>query len=334
VDFKDYYATLGVTKASTEKEIKQAFRKLARTHHPDVNPGDKQAEVRYKDINEAYEVLGDPAKRKKYDELGANWRAYEQAAAQGGPNPFAGQWHADFGGASPGGGFRTMTQEEMEEAFGDSHPFSDFFTQFFGGGAVPGSDKRNARSRTRHRRGQDVEHEVDLTLEDSYHGTTRRLSLKKDGHTRTVDVRIPVGVNDGSRVRIAGEGEGGVGGAPAGDLYLRVRLAPHQEFERRGRDLYAKVPVPVTTAVLGGEVEVPTIEGRSVRLKIPPLTQGGQLFRLKGYGMPKVSDPSDRGDLYARGEVQLPTELTTEEREHYEALAKLQGGAAKKHSAA
>ena len=334
MDFKDYYATLGVTKASTEKEIKQAFRKLARIHHPDVNPGDKQAEVRFKDINEAYEVLGDPAKRKKYDELGANWRAYEQAAAQGGPDPFAGQWHANFGGSSPGGGFRTMTQEEMEEAFGESHPFSDFFTAFFAGGAAPGSEKRNARSRPRQRRGQDVEHEVDLTLEESYYGTTRRLSLKKDGHARTVDVRIPVGVNDGSRVRIAGEGEAGVGGAQAGDLYLRVRLAPHPEFERRGRDLYVKVPVPVTTAVLGGEVEVRTIEGRSVRLRIPPLTQGGQLFRLKGYGMPKVSDPADRGDLYARGEVQLPTELTAEEREHYEALAKLQGGSAKKHSAA
>ena len=331
MDFKDYYATLGVTKAATEKEIKQAFRKLARTHHPDVNPGDKQAEVRFKEINEAYEVLGDPVKRKKYDELGANWRAYEQAAAQGGPSPFSGQWHANFGGGT--GGFRTMTQEEMEEAFGEAGPFSDFFTVFFGGGG-PDAEKRTGRSRTRQRRGHDVEHEVDLTLEDSYHGTTRRLSLKKDGHTRTVDVRIPVGVNDGSRVRIAGEGEGGFGGAPAGDLYLRVRLAPHPEFERRGQDLYTKVSIPVTTAVLGGEVEVRTIEGRPVRLRIPPLTQSGQVFRLKGYGMPKVSDPAVRGDLYARCEVQLPTEISAEEREHYQALAKLQGGAAKKHSAA
>lgn len=337
MDFKDYYATLGVTKASTEKEIKQAFRKLARTHHPDVNPGDKQAELRFKDINEAYEVLGDPAKRKKYDELGANWRAYEQAAAHGDPNPFGGRWNVDMGdpgGAGGGSGFRTMTQEEMEEAFGNSHPFSDFFTAFFAGGAGPGADKRGTRARTRQRRGRDVEHEVDLTLEDAYHGATRRLSLKHEGHTRTVDVRIPVGVSDGSRVRIVGEGEGGVGGAPAGDLYLRVRLAPHPDFERKGRDLYLKVPVPVTTAVLGGEVEVRTIEGKSVRLRIPPLTQGGQLFRLKGYGMPKVSDPADRGDLYARAEVHLPTELSPAEREHYEALAKLQGGAAKTPSAA
>ena len=333
MDFKDYYAALGVTKASTEKEIKQAFRKLARTHHPDVNPGDKKAELRFKEINEAYEVLGDAAKRKKYDELGANWRTYEQAAAHGDPNPFGGRWNVDMGGGS-GGGFRTMTPEEMEEAFGNSHPFSDFFTTFFAGGAASGTDRRSARARARQRRGQDVEHEVDLTLEDAFHGATRRLSLKHDGHTRTVDVRIPVGVSDGSRVRIVGEGETGTGGAPSGDLYLRVRLAPHLEFERKGRDLYLKVPVPVTTAVLGGEVEVRTIEGRSVRLRIPPLTQGGQVFRLKGYGMPKVSDPSDRGDLYARAEVHLPTELSPAEREHYEALARLQEGAAKTDSAA
>jgi DnaJ-class molecular chaperone len=332
VDFKDYYATLGVTKASTEKEIKQAFRKLARTHHPDVNPGDKKAELRFKEINEAYEVLGDGAKRKKYDELGANWRTYEQAAAHGDPNPFGGRWNVDMGGGS-GGGFRTMTPEEMEEAFGNSHPFSDFFTTFFAGGAAS-TDRRGTRARARQRRGQDVEHEVDLTLEDAFHGATRRLSLKHDGHTRTVDVRIPVGVSDGSRVRIVGEGEAGTGGAPSGDLYLRVRLTPHLEFERKGRDLYLKVPVPVTTAVLGGEVEVRTIEGRSVRLRIPPLTQGGQVFRLKGYGMPKVSDPSDRGDLYARAEIHLPTEISPAERDHYEALARLQGGAAKTDSAA
>ena len=333
MDFKDYYAALGVTKASTEKEIKQAFRKLARTHHPDVNPGDKKAELRFKEINEAYEVLGDAAKRKKYDELGANWRTYEQAAAHGDPNPFSGRWNVDMGGGS-GGGFRTMTPEEMEEAFGNSHPFSDFFTTFFAGGAPAGTDRRSARARARQRRGQDVEHEVDLTLEDAFHGVTRRLSLKHDGHTRTVDVRIPVGVSDGSRVRIVGEGEAGTGGAPSGDLYLRVRLAPHLQFDRKGRDLHLKVPVPVTTAVLGGEVEVHTIEGRSVRLRIPPLTQGGQVFRLKGYGMPKVSDPSDRGDLYARAEVHLPTELSPAEREHYEALARLHGGAAKTDSAA
>ena len=339
MEFKDYYATLGVNKSSTEKEIKQAFRKLARKHHPDVNPGDKAAEARFKEINEAYEVLGDTAKRKKYDELGANWRAYEQAEAQGGPNPFAGQWNVNPGGGQRGG-FRTMTPEEMEEMFGDPNPFSDFFTTFFGGGGGFGQRESSSRGstgsrgRVRQRQGRDVEHDIELSLEDAYNGATRRLSLKHDGHARTVDVRIPAGVSDGSRVRIAGEGEQGTGGAPAGDLYLRVRLAPHPLFERKGRDLYVKVPLLVTTAVLGGEVEVPTISGKNVRLKVPGLTQNGQMFRLKGYGMPAVGKPEDKGDAYARVEIQLPAELTSEARQHYEALAKLSDSAPKKHSAA
>jgi len=334
VEFKDYYAALGVTKSSTEKEIKQAFRKLARKHHPDVNPGDKAAESKFKEINEAYEVLGDSAKRKKYDELGANWRAYEQAERAGGPNPFAGQWNANMGGGQ--GGFRTMTPEEMEEMFGDQNPFSDFFTTFFGGGfgQRESTARGGTRGRSRQRPGRDVEHEIDLSLEDAFHGTTRRLSLKHDGHARTVDVRIPPGVGDGSRVRISGEGESGTGGAASGDLYLRVRLAPHPLFERKGRDVYVKVPLPVTTAVLGGEVEVPTISGKPVRLKIPALTQNGQVFRLKGYGMPAVGKSEEKGDAYARVEILLPSQLTPEERTHYEALAKLNEGGAKKHSAA
>jgi curved DNA-binding protein len=334
VEFKDYYAALGVTKSSTEKEIKQAFRKLARKHHPDVNPGDKAAESKFKEINEAYEVLGDSAKRKKYDELGANWRAYEQAERAGGPNPFAGQWNVNTGGGQ--GGFRTMTPEEMEEMFGDQNPFSDFFTTFFGGGfgQRESTARGGTRGRSRQRPGRDVEHEIDLSLEDAFHGTTRRLSLKHDGHARTVDVRIPPGVGDGSRVRISGEGESGTGGAASGDLYLRVRLAPHPLFERKGRDVYVKVPLPVTTAVLGGEVEVPTISGKPVRLKIPALTQNGQVFRLKGYGMPAVGKSEEKGDAYARVEILLPSQLTPEERTHYEALAKLNEGGAKKHSAA
>ena len=168
MDFKDYYTTLGVPKTASEKDIKQAFRKLARKYHPDVNPGDKGAEARFKEVNEANEVLSDPQKRKKYDELGANWRAYEQAEAQGGPNPFAGRWNVNMGGGGAGqsSDFRTMTPEEMEEMFGDQNPFSDFFTTFFGGdfGATERPSTRGPRSRTRTRQGRDVEHEIELTL--------------------------------------------------------------------------------------------------------------------------------------------------------------------------
>jgi curved DNA-binding protein len=333
MEFKDYYATLGVTKAASEKEIKQAFRKLARKFHPDVNPGDKSAEARFKDINEAYEVLGDSGKRSKYDELGANWRQYEQAQRAGGPNPFDG-WNANRGGApGAGGGFRTMTQEEMEDLFGDTNPFSDFFTTFFGG-AGPSAGARGSRAgRARTRGGRDIEHELDLTLDEAYHGTTKRLAMSHGGAPRTVDVRIPAGVGEGSRVRVAGEGEPGSGGGAAGDLYLRLRLAPHSTFERRGQDLHTTVAVPVPIVVLGGEVDVPTMAGRTVRLKIPPFTQNGQVFRLKSYGMPARGSHA-QGDLYARVEAQVPTTLTPEEREHYTALAKLQRNGATANSAA
>jgi curved DNA-binding protein len=329
MEFKDYYQTLGVTKTASDKELKQAYRKLARKHHPDVNPGDKSAEARFKEINEAYEVLGDPDKRRKYDELGANWRMYEQAQQQGqgfpGGSPFAGTggaWNINMGG--PGGGYRTMTEEEMHDLFGDEDPFSDFFKTFFGGGGAAREGGRARQGRApRTQKGRDIEHEVELTLEEAYHGATRRISIKQGGHARSVDVRIPVGVKDGSRVRAAGEGESGANGGASGDLYLRVRIRPHPVFERKGTDLHAKVAVPVTTAVLGGEAQVPTVTG-SVRLKIPETTQSGQVFRMKGHGMPAVGKPDERGDLYATVEIQLPRSLTKEQREHYEALAKLE----------
>jgi DnaJ-class molecular chaperone len=325
MDFKDYYATLGVAKTATDKEIKQAYRKLARKHHPDVNPGDKASEARFKEINEAYEVLGDPEKRKKYDELGANWRMYEQAQQASGPGfgqPGAG-WSVNVGGP---GGFRTMTQEEAEEMFGgEEGVFSDFFRTFFGGGeAEVGGTRRRRATRQRQHAGEDIEQQVQLTLDDAFHGSTRRVSIKRDGHTRTVDVRIPAGVKDGSRVRIPGEGVSGSGGRPAGDLYLRVRLLPHARFDRKGQDLYVKVPVPVPTAVLGGEATVSTIDGRALRLKIPETTQHGQVLRLRGHGMPAIGKPDERGDLYATIEVQLPRSLTPDQRKHYEALSRLE----------
>jgi curved DNA-binding protein len=331
MEFKDYYQTLGVAKSASEKELKQAYRKLARKHHPDVNPGDKAAEAKFKEINEAYEVLGDPEKRRKYDELGANWRLYEQAQQQGyapGAGPFGagspfgggGAWTINMGGGP--GGYRTMTEEEMREMFGDEDPFSDFFKTFFGGGAGPREAGRTRGRGPRAQKGRDIEHEVELTLEEAFHGATRRISIKQGGHARSVDVRIPAGVKDGSRVRAAGEGESGSNGGAAGDLYLRVRLRPHPVFERDGNDLRTRIAVPVTTAVLGGEANVPTISG-SVRLKIPETTQSGQVFRLKGHGMPVIGKPDQRGDLYAVVEIQLPRALTHEQRQHYEALQKL-----------
>jgi curved DNA-binding protein len=334
MEFKDYYQTLGVGKTASDKELKQAYRKLARKHHPDVNPGDKVAEAKFKEINEAYEVLGDPDKRKKYDELGANWRLYEQAQQQGGwpggapgGSPFGGgpggAWTINMGGP---GGYRTMSEEEMHEIFGTEDPFSDFFKTFFGGGAGGAREAgRTRQGRGRSQKGSDIEHEVELTLEEAYHGAMRRVSIKEGGHARSVDVRIPAGVKDGSRVRAAGEGASGSNGGSSGDLYLRVRLRPHPIFERKAADLHTKVAVPVTTAVLGGEAQVPTVTG-SVRLKIPETTQNGQVFRLKGHGMPTVGKPDEKGDLYATVEVQLPRVLTADQRRHYEALAKGEAG--------
>ena len=319
MDFKDYYQTLGLSKSATDKEIKSTYRKLARKFHPDVNPGDKSAESKFKEINEAYEVLGDSDKRKKYDELGANWRMYEQ----GGGAPDAGfdpnGWTVNMGGS--GGGYRTMSEEEMREMFGTDNPFSDFFNTFFGG-AEPGESRRGRGGRGRGRKGRDLEHEIALTLEEADQGVTRRLALKHDGHARTVDVRIPPGVGDGSRVRVAGEGEHGAGGAASGDLYLRIQLAPHAVFERKGRDLYTRVAVPLTVAVLGGEVDVPALGGRTLRLKVPAGTQNGQVFRLRGQGMALSGKGGERSDLYATVDVQLPRQLTPEQKAHFEALAK------------
>ena len=338
MEFKDYYATLGVPKSATEKDLKQAYRKLARKHHPDVNPGDKGAEAKFKEINEAYEVLGDPDKRRKYDELGANWRMYEQAQQQGQPfpggSPFGG--FGGFGGGGGGeggawtinmggpGGARSMSEEEMRDMFGTEDPFSDFFRTFFGGGGGGGgaADARGRGGRApRTQKGRDIESEAELTLEEAYHGAMRRISITLGGSARSVDVRIPAGVKDGSRVRAAGEGESGSSGGASGDLFLRVRIKPHPVFERKGDDLYTKVALPVTTAVLGGEAQVPTITG-SVRLKVPETTQPGQIFRLKGHGMPVIGRTDQKGDLYATADIQLPRSLTKDHRAAWEQIRK------------
>jgi DnaJ-class molecular chaperone len=323
VDFRDYYTTLGISKTATDKEIKQAFRKLARKYHPDVNPGDKGAEAKFKEVNEANEVLSDPQKRKKYDELGANWRAYENAPP--GADPFGGARGGGPFDSAQGrqGGFRTMTEEEMSEMFGGGadSPFSDFFQTFFGGmGGQESTGARGGRARPRTRKGQDVEHPFELDLEDAIRGSVHRLQLRHDGHARAVEVRIPPGVTDGSRIRVAGEGGRGAGSGPSGDLYLRVRLKPHPVFDVKGRDVYTQARVPVPIAVLGGEVDVLTPDAKTLRLKVPAGTQSGQRFRLRGHGLPSVGKPDDKGDLYANVDVDIPKTLSDEERSHYEAL--------------
>jgi DnaJ-class molecular chaperone len=315
MDFKDYYATLGVPKTASDAEIKRAYRKLARQHHPDLNPSDKVAEAKFKEINEANEVLGDPEKRRKYDELGANWRAYEQAR----PGSWGGQ---GAGGPFRGGRtqYRTVTPEEMEDLFGGQDPFSDFFHTFFGGAAAGGTGGPRAGRTTRSRRGQDLEQPVDLTLEEAATGATRRLIISGEEGERTVDVRIPAGVKDGARVRAAGEGASGSKGGDKGDLYLAVRLLPHRQFERRGQDLHTRIEVPIATAVVGGEVSVPTLGGAPVRLRVPELTAQGRVFRLRGHGVQAVGKPEEKGDLYATVDLKIPARLSDADRAHYEAL--------------
>ena len=216
----------------------------------------------------------------------------------------------------------------MREMFGDANPFSDFFQTFFGGASAAGGGEESGGRRTRGARqrgpraGRDVEQEIELGLEDAFLGTTRRLSITHDGHARTVDVRIPAGVGEGSRVRISGEGGIGSGGAQSGDLYLRIHLAPHPTFERKGRDLHTRVSIPLTTAVLGGEADVMTLGGKPLRLKIPPTTQNAQVFRLKGHGMPVAGKPEEQGDLYATVDVELPRDLSPDQRRLFEELKK------------
>ncbi len=321
MEFKDYYQILGVNPNATEEEIKRAYRKLARQYHPDVNPGDKAAEEKFKEINEAYEVLSDPEKRRKYDQLRTQWEQYRRMGGR--PEDF--DWSRWV--SAPGGQrvyTRTVTPEEfeeiLEETFGRSG-FSDFFEMLFGGlgrrrtaAGEPFFDFGET-FRVRPRRGRDIEQPVQITLEEAFRGTTR--IVQRDG--RRIEVKIPRGVRTGSRVRVAGEGAPGPGGGPPGDLYLRVEVLPHPTFQREGDDLKVTVPVDLYTAILGGEVRVPTLE-RPVMLTIPPETPNGKVFRLRGLGMPNLRNPDRRGDLYVTVEVQLPKNLTEEEKRLFRQL--------------
>jgi len=319
MEYKDYYQVLGVSRDADQKEIRKAFRRQARECHPDVNPGDPECEERFKEINEAYEVLSDPEKRAKYDQLGADWRRYQQAGGQ--PGGFNwGQWTT----GAPGEGQRVHVQystpEDLEDIFGGASPFSDFFTSVFGGmgGARPSGAREGYTYQPRPRRGQNYEQEIEITLREAYQGTKR--ILQKDG--RRLEVTIPPGAKNGTRVRMSGEGGQGAAGGEPGDLYLRVRVQPDPVFEREGDDLWVTVPVDLYTAVLGGEVRVPTPNG-AVMLTIPETTQNGKVFRLRGKGMPRLSDPQQHGDLYAQVNVQLPAALSPRQRELFEELQRV-----------
>jgi curved DNA-binding protein len=315
MDYKDYYKILGVEKDATEKQIKSAFRKLARQCHPDLNPNDPQAEARFKDINEAYEVLGDAEKRAKYDQLGADWQRWQGSGGQ--PGDFDWSRWASAGPGEQRGHVRYATPEEFADLFGEGSPFSDFFTSIFGGGsgrpARAGSGGPAFGRPARTHVSRDLEHEVEISLSEAYFGTTRVLS--RDG--RRLEVRIPPGARTGTRVRVRGEGQAGVAGA--GDLYLHLKVAPDPRLERTDDDLRVTVPVDLYTVVLGGEVAVPTMSGE-VKLKVPAGSQNGQTFRLRGKGMPKIKAAGDHGDLYVRIDVRLPTELSAKQRALFEEL--------------
>jgi len=311
VEFRDYYKTLGVAKTASADEIKKAFRKLARQHHPDLAKDKKAAEEKFKEINEAYEVLSDAEKRKKYDEFGPGW---QQAGAGFRPPPGGGGFPGGFGGHGAGG--------EEEFQFGGTG-FSDFFEAFFGRGGRGGRRGSAFYGEDMPLRGQDSEADIMVTLEEALHGSTRQISFTRgrSGKVETYTVKMPKGVREGQRIRLAGIGGEGRGGGAAGDLYLRTRFERHPEFTIEGSDIIHEVELPVAQAVLGGETTIPTLDGR-VRLKIPPLTQNGRKFRIPGKGMPGRG--GTRGDFYAVIDVQLPVNLTESGRAAWEAVAKAQ----------
>ncbi|HSB89442.1 MAG TPA: J domain-containing protein [Anaerolineales bacterium] len=300
MEYKDYYKVLGVERNADGKAIKRAYRKLAVQFHPDKNPGDSRAEERFKEINEAYEVLGDPAKRAKYDQLGASYEAWQRTGGRPGGFDWS-QWVGDM----PGG--MHVEVDDLDDLFGGG--FSDFFQAIFGG-VEGGRGGRRTRGR-----GRDLEQSVAISLEEAYTGTTRE--LRRNG--RKYEVKIPAGARSGTRVRISGQGEA----APQpGDLFLAIDVAPDPRFTRDGDDLHTQADIDLYTAVLGGEIRVPT-PGGPVVLTIPPGSQPGQTFRLKGRGMPGLQQPSHQGDLFAHLKVNLPQSLSAEEKELFQKLASL-----------
>lgn len=295
MEYKDYYKTLGVARSASADDIRGAYRKLAMQYHPDRNPGDRPAEERFKEINEAYQVLSDSQKRARYDQLGESYSRWQRTGAPGGFD--WSQWYTGAGG--------TQTVNDLFGGRGGADLFSEFFRSIFGGaGGMGGGQSPGGHAPL-------YEQPVEISLDEAYHGTTRQLQ----SDSKRLTVRIPPGVKTGSKVRIAG-------GAPDGsDVYLKVQVANDPRFERDGSNLTVSIEVDVFTALLGGEAEVPTMTG-PVTLKIPPGTQPGQRIRLAGRGMPAVKDPQHKGDLFVQVKVHIPKDLNARQRDLLEQAAK------------
>ena len=311
MDYKDYYSILGVSKTASQDEIKKAYRKLARKYHPDLNKDDPQAEQRFKDLNEANEVLSDAEKRKMYDQFGSQWQQYQRAGGR--PDDFWSQWGAQ--GARQQG--RQTYTSGGPQGFGD---FSDFFETLFGqmGARGAGGQQVNfndifGQQGQSIRRSRDVEHMIEISLAEAFYGTSRTIQWENG---RSIEAKIPRGVKTGSRVRLKGQGQDG------GHLYLSIKVMPDDQFERDEDDLKTAVPVDLYTALLGGQIDVSTID-RTVKLTIPAGTANGKQFRLRGLGMPNIKNHEERGNLYATVEVTLPTDLSDEEKELFEKLRSL-----------
>jgi curved DNA-binding protein len=309
MEYKDYFKILGVERNASDTELKSAFRKLALKYHPDRNQGNKEAEEKFKEINEAYEVLSDPEKRARYEHLGESYNTWQQRGAPGNFN-----WN-DWTTASPGsrpGGVR-FEYGDLEDILGGGGSFSDFFQSIFGG--MGGAATRQSQS-TRRARPAEYQQDVQITFDEAYRGAERTVTV----NGRRLQMKIPAGARTGTKVRMSGAGPTGPDGR-AGDLFLNIEVLPDSRFERKGDDLYTDVNIDLYTAILGGDTRVTTPEG-TVVLTIPPGTQPGQSFRLSGRGMPRLRSSGVKGDLYARVKIQIPRNLTPEQRQLFEQLAK------------
>lgn len=311
MDYKDYYKILGVDRKASEKEIKKAYRKLARKYHPDVNSEDNAANEKFLEVNEANEVLSDPEKRKQYDQFGSEWQQHQRTGGR--PEDFNWQRQQSTGGDAHT--YRSFDPADFEELFGRKGASSDFFEGLFG--RATGQQGRSSRGgqqyyqHSQSRQGQDQEHSVQITLNEAFHGT-KRVFEWEDG--RKIDAKIPPGVKSGSRLRLKGQGGPGVGKGHPGDLYLSITVLPVKGLQRDGDDLKTTVKVDLFTMLLGGKVSVSGID-RTVKLDISPGTSNGRVFRLKGLGMPKVKQVTQRGDLYVTVEAVLPEKLSAQEKE-------------------